>query len=232
MSDIRVVPHTRLKLRFGTRPWRFAEERRADIDAHFKEVKASRSGVWNGRVLLLHSWGSSDAVFDGIFFETDFASFLAWRDWDFPDPAVTNSFAMGALRARDGAFLLGVMAPHTSNAGRIYFPSGTPDPDDIVGDAVDLNGSLWREIAEETGLTAEELVAEPGWHTVFAEPRIAQIKVLQADETADALRARILQHLSRQQQPELCDIRIVRGPSDFDSQMPDFIIAFFDSVWR
>ena len=80
------------------------------------------------------------------------ASFIAWRDWGFPDRAVRNCFAAGAIRASDGAFVLGVMGPQTANAGKIYFPAGTPDPGDVVGQEVDLAGSVRREIAEETGL--------------------------------------------------------------------------------
>ena len=39
-------------------------------------------------------------VFDGDrfsadYFETDFASFLAWRDWGFPDKNVFNGFGHG-----------------------------------------------------------------------------------------------------------------------------------------
>ena len=37
-------------------------------------------------------------------------------------------------------------------------------------------------------------------------------KVLNAREPAEALRRRILGHLASQPQPELADIRIVRGP--------------------
>ena len=33
--------------------------------------------------------------------ETDYASFLAYRDWDFPEPGVYNVFAAAALRAAD-----------------------------------------------------------------------------------------------------------------------------------
>jgi 8-oxo-dGTP pyrophosphatase MutT (NUDIX family) len=220
-----------LELRFAPVRWAFAEERRAEIDAHFAELKHARSALWNGRVLLLHQWSLADGVFRGAYLETDFASFLAWRDWGFPDPAVRNSFSMGALQAADGAFLLGVMGAHTANAGKVYFPCGTPDPGDIAGDRVDLDGSARRELAEETGLEASGLEAEPGWTTVFARPRIAHIKVLRSNETATALRARIMGHLMQEQQPELADIRIVRGPADLDPMMPDFVVAFLRHRW-
>ena len=52
------------------------------------------------------------------------------------------------------------------------------------------------------------------------------IKVLRSGESAEALRARVLAHLARERQPELADIRIVRGPADFDPAMPRFVTAF------
>src|SRR6266576_268539 len=85
-------------------------------------------------------------------FEVDFASFIAWRDWGFPDKSVRNCFPMAALRSSDGAFLLGVMGSHTATAGQIYFPAGTPDPNDINGNTVDLERGVIRELIEETGL--------------------------------------------------------------------------------
>jgi hypothetical protein len=45
---------------------------------------------------------------------------------------------MAALRGADGAFLLGEMAPHTTNGGQIYFLAGTPDPSDVFDGKVDL----------------------------------------------------------------------------------------------
>ena len=110
-------------------------ERRAEIDAHFAAEQRERPKLWNGRVLLGRNPVFAAGRFSADYFETDFASFLAWRDWGFPDRGVFNGFGMGALRSRDGAFVLGEMGEHTSNAGRIYFPSGTPDLDDVSGDA-------------------------------------------------------------------------------------------------
>src|SRR6187455_3039041 len=105
MTGFSVVPIDRLVLGHSPWEWPFAHERRHEIEGH---------------------------VFRGRWFETDYASLLAWRDWDFPDRAVKNSFAMGALRGSDGGFLLGEMGAHTANAGDIYFPAGTPEPDDVI----------------------------------------------------------------------------------------------------
>jgi 8-oxo-dGTP pyrophosphatase MutT (NUDIX family) len=188
--------------------------------------------IWNGRVLLLSQWRLEDATLHGSYFETAFADFVAWRDWNCPDRTVANCFGMGALRAADGAFLLGVMASHTVNAGRIYFPAGTPDPADIVDGRVDLAGNVTRELAEETGLTPDDVDVAPGWHAVLAGASIAMMRIVHARQSACELRTRILEHLARERQPELADIRIVRSPSDLDAMMPDFVTAYLAHVWR
>jgi len=231
MSEIAIVPIERMELEFTPRPWAFAEQRRAEIDAWFAERQRNSPALWNGKVLMLYRHAIAGSVFRGSYLAADYASFLAWHEWGRPDAAIKDCFAQGALRTADDAFLLGVMAAHTANAGKIYFPSGTPDPSDVVGGSVDLEGSVWREVAEETGLTAADLVADPIWHAVFAGPHIAHIRTLHARQDAAALRDRILGLLARQREPEFSGIRIVRSAADLDPMMPDFVTAFLNHAW-
>ena len=172
-----------------------------------------------------------DGVLRGTYFETGFADFIAWRDWGFPDRAVRNCFSMGALRGSDGAYLLGVMSAFTANAGRIYFPAGTPEPADVVDGTVDLLGNVLRELQEETGLDPAALSVAPDWTAVDHGPRLALMKVIQADRPAEALREEVLRHLASEARPELADMRIVRSPDDFDPAMPDFVTAYLSYVW-
>jgi 8-oxo-dGTP pyrophosphatase MutT (NUDIX family) len=219
---------TTLDLSFRPEPWPFADERRADIDAHFA-VKQREKPIWNGRILLARDPLFAGERFSAAFFETDFASFLAWRDWGFPDRQVFNGFGMGALRCSDGAFILGEMGQHTSNAGRIYFPSGTPDLDDLSGGAVDMAGSVAREVEEETGLAPPDYRADVHWDCVVAGSAIAMIRILDVDSSSEALRARIEANLARQPQPELSAIHLVREVSDLTSAMPRFVTAFIEA---
>ena len=211
---------------FAPWSWPFAQERRAQIDAHFAELHARLPQLWNGRVVLAKECAISGRRLSGVCFETDYASFLAWRDWEFPDRDVTNCFSMGALRSADGAFLLGVMGQHTANAGLIYFPAGTPEPGDIVDGRLDLAGNITREIAEETGLTPDDYAAEAGWHAVPDGRRVALMKVLAAPASAAELARRIGDHIARETTPELAGIRIVRHTGDFDPMMPEFVRRF------
>jgi 8-oxo-dGTP pyrophosphatase MutT (NUDIX family) len=180
-------------------------------------------------VLLMHHQVIEDGVLRGQFLETDYASFAAWRDWGRPAAGVRDCFSAGAILTADGAFLLGVMGPHTFNAGKIYFPCGTPDPNDIVDGKVDVDLNVRRELKEETSLDVTEFEAEAGWTVVVEGPLIAVIKVLRSDKTAAALRERILAYLASEKRPELADIRIVRGPGDNDPAMPRFVTAFLAS---
>lgn len=230
--DMPVVPIARLALAFAPRPWDFATARRDEIASHFAALRRDKPAMWNGRVLLMHRHAIEAAVFSGAYLETDFASFMAWRDWGFPDPAMRNCFAMGALRAADGAFLLGVMGDHTANAGKAYFPAGTPEPADVVDGQVDLAGSIVRELAEETGLGADDVTPATGWHAVLAGPRIALMRIVQSAEPAARLRQRILGYLRDEAEPELSDIRIVRGPQDLDAAVPPFVTAYLTELWR
>jgi len=231
VRDTPVIPVERLAMTFVPQPWRFAVERRAEIDAYFAELRREKPALWNGRVLMLHRVSLAGGVLEGDFLETDYASLLAWRAWDFPDRTIKVCFPLSAIRSADGAFLLGLMAAHTANGGQLYFPTGTPDPDDVRGEVVDFDGSLLRELAEETGLGPADVAAEPGWQAVDAGPRLALIKLLQSRQGADALRARILGHLASEQTPELADIVIVRGPADCDPRMPSFVTAFLHHWW-
>src|ERR1700726_4105896 len=217
-----------LDLTFQPRRWPFAEQRRPEIDAHFALKRIEKPHLWNGRILLARDPDFAADRFSARYFEADFASFLAWRDWGFPDSGVFNGFGMGALRCSDGAFVLGEMGQHTANAGRIYFASGTPDLDDIRGDAVDIAGSVAREVEEETGLAPADYRAGAEWDCVVSGVAVAMIRVLDVDGSGDALRARIEANLARQHQPELAPIHLVRGRGDLTAAMPRFVTAFIE----
>ncbi len=216
-------------------PWRwdFAVARRADIDRHFADLQRRRPAVWNGRVLLLNRYGIRDGTLRGACFETDYASLCAWRDWGLPDPPVYNIFAAAALQSADGAYLVGEMAPNTAVAGSIYFPCGTPEPADLDSHGMlDLGGNLGRELKEETGLDIAKLDAEPGWSVIRDRGYMGLLKRVAASENAEALRGRIMRHLAAEAEPELIDIRILRGPADLDPRMPHFVVAYLENVWR
>jgi 8-oxo-dGTP pyrophosphatase MutT (NUDIX family) len=229
VTELAIHRVTTLDLAVEPWSWPFADQRRAEISAHFALKRREKPDMWNGRVLLGRHPVFAGERFSSSYFETDFASFLAWRDWGFPDKDVFNGFGMGALLANDGAFALGEMGQHTANAGRIYFPSGTPDLDDIRGSAVDIEGSVARELEEETGLTAAEYRSETHWHCVFTGPAVAMIRILRVDMPGEALRERIEANLAGQSSPELSAIHLVRGLGDLNAAMPRFVTAFIEA---
>ena len=220
---------TTLDLKVTAQPWTFARERRAEIDSYFAGLQREKPQLWNGQVLLGRNPRFAPDRFGADYFQTDFASFIAWRDWGFPDKEVFNGSGMGALRSSDGAFVLGEMGAHTANAGRIYFAAGTPDPNDVRNGAVDLPGSVAREVEEETGIKPSDYRAAAGWACIDTGPAISMIRKLDVDLPGEALRARIEANLARQVQPELSAIHLVRTRNDITASMPRYVVAFLEA---
>lgn len=233
VPDIAIVALDRAEIRLEPWSWPFALERRTEIDRHFARLQSRRSGVWNGRALLLHRHAIRDGVLRGRCFETDYASLCAFRDWQHPDPNVFNVFAAAALRGADGAFLVGEMAPETAAAGQWYFPCGTPEPSDVDADGVlDLAANLRRELREETGVDAAELVVEPGWRLIRDRGFMGLVKQVTSRHSAEELRSGIMNFITGETRPEFVDIRILRSAADLDPRLPPFVVAFLHHVWR
>jgi hypothetical protein len=106
MHDIDIIPVQGFDFHFSPLRWPFAADRRTEIEDYFTHLQRARPELWNGHVLLLRDFKISDATLGGTLFEADYASFIAWRDWGYPDREVRACFAMGALLSSDGAITI------------------------------------------------------------------------------------------------------------------------------
>ncbi|MGP8231911.1 MAG: NUDIX hydrolase [Methylovirgula sp.] len=229
MSAARIAAIAAIDIRLSAQPWDFATARVAEIEANWQRRLRGNPALYNGKVLLM-SKAALDAAPEGArlagtCFIAEYKAFQAWRDLGWPGEA-RNLFAMAALRSADGAYLLGEMAPWTANAGQIYFPSGTPDLDDLAGERLDLEASVWRELREETGFTDADFAAAQGWSVVFDGALIACMKRLQSPLPAADLLARASAFLAREKNPELTRLVPVFAPADIGAGVPDFMQAY------
>ncbi|MDQ0503892.1 NUDIX hydrolase [Xanthobacter agilis] len=232
-KDRRVAPVRSVCLTLEDGGWPEAEARQAEIDSHFALRQRANPHLWNGDILLLRDHRFADGHLDGRVRRTTFASFLWWRDQGWPDLGMVNVFALAALEGADGAFLMGVMGAHTASAGRIYFPGGTPDLSDLTTDGhLDLAGSVWRELAEETGLAVADVTRDAGFTAVFDGPRLALLRRLLLPEPAADAARRIHAFLGRETLPELSAMAIVRNVKDISPQMAPFAVAYMRHLWN
>ena len=217
--------------------WAFARTHGVAIASHWARLKKEKPATFNGRILLLgrralHARPDGQATLSGAYFVADYADFLAWRNFGHPGEPVENCFSMAALRTADGAFLLGEMATHTMNAGKVYFPAGTPDLSDVFGDRVDLEASARRELKEETGVDAGTARVSGGWTVVIADQRVACMKEIRLPATAVEAKAEIEAFLARDPHSELTRMHIVRRMGDLDpDRTPDFVAAYLEQAF-
>ncbi len=230
MDDISIHRLTTLELTYEPWTWPFAIENRETAVTHFAAQQAKKPALFNGKVLLMRGPRVVGDRLVARYFEADFATYLTWRDFGFPGEGIFSGFGMGALRDADGTYVMGEMSAHTANGGRVYFPSGTPDLNDLVGNRVDIEGSIVREVEEETGLTPADYSVRPGFHCIIAKPAVAIVQVLDLKESAAAVKRAILKHIASDELPEFSDVHLIRDAADITPTMPRYVAAFIREV--
>ena len=199
--------------------WPWAAER-ADAIAHdWARRRALLPQLFEGPVYLLREPTIDGATLTGTLFRTDFSSFLYWRDHRAEEKGVLETFGASLIRSAEGHVLLGRQGPGQLNSGRAYPPSGLIDGDDLHDGAIDIDASIARELAEETGLQPGALARVPGYIATVNEWQVAVAVEWRSPLAAEALRQRILDFIAAEQEPELDDIVIVRQRSDIDARI-------------
>src|SRR5262249_34329660 len=111
----------------------------------------------------------------------------------------------------------------------VYFPAGTPDPDDVSDGLLDVGASIAREVEEETGLTPADYRPRAHWDCVVTATSIAMMQILDIDVSGEELKRWIEANLARQEDPELSAIGLVRNRAELTSTMPLFVTAFLEA---
>jgi 8-oxo-dGTP pyrophosphatase MutT (NUDIX family) len=196
--------------------WPWARQHAEEIAAHWARAQADKPALFDGQVLVARRMEIAGGVWRAAHIVIPYSALKYWLSLGFVEAGAFNTFASGVVVTADGAVLLGRMGGHTANAGRLYFPCGTPDCDDLDGDVLDVEGSMTRELGEETGLGAGQITATEQRWIVQDGPLVCCARRFDSTLTAAEMERFVTAHLAADPQPELDGVLLVRGARELD----------------
>ena len=199
-------------------PWPWAEQHADEIAAHWERARTDKPALFDGKVLVARRMEITGGVWRAAHIVIPYSGLKYWLSLGFVEAGAFNTFASGVVVTADGAVLLGRMGGHTANAGRLYFPCGTPDLDDVSGDVFDVEASMTRELGEETGLGPAHLAPTDQRWIVQDGPLVCCARRFDSALTAGELEAVVTAHLAADPQPELDGVLLVRRVGELDGQ--------------
>ncbi|WP_053997392.1 NUDIX hydrolase [Ahrensia marina] len=146
---------TDCKLTVSREPLPYEEAHKSLIDVFWEQAYALNPRLWNGTFYMFSDVRIENGCLYAQAHRTDFATFLYWRE-NGSDGATRHMTATTFPALNDGSLLAVRMSQHTANAGRVYFPAGSFDQDDVIENQLDPIGSMKREMSEETGISVDD----------------------------------------------------------------------------
>lgn len=207
----------RLDIRLSLDPLRFSVREEAVIAATFAAAKSRNPALFDGPILLFSPPRLDGTLLAATGYRTRYSSLTTLIAHPDKGRDAYNLFGAAAIVGSDGGVVLGRMGPRTAGPGELKFPGGTPDEEDVTADGgVDIVGSIAREMAEETGLSATEAVLGETLILVDDHPFYAIVGVLRFPAPAERLAEQVRAFLAADPQPELAGVEVVRDPAALD----------------
>lgn len=206
-----------LTLAAGRHPYE-AQEREA-IDALWLERSAANPRLYDGETLLFGETAVSGAGLSASGWAIRYAGLMHFLSRAVPPPSTTHIYCAAALIGRDGRAVMGRMASHTSNPGRVYFPSGTFELGDFRDGVADLEANMAREAMEEAGIALSRGLRDPGYLCWRTGKIVALFGVYRFNESAAELAQEIEAHLASGADDELTGAIVVE-PGQTLAEMP------------
>lgn len=214
--------------------WHFAAQHAPAIDAHWVERTRANPSLFNGVVYILSSVTVSEGRCTGSFLRSDFKSYVYWHDHGYPEAGVRHGFGSGLLRSAEGHVILGRQRAGNLNSGQAYMPGGFIDQHDVCADGtIDIEASVTREVAEETGLGPDVLTREAGFLVTLAGALVSVAVGFRSHLSSRELQARIREHIATEDMPELADAVIVRDADELAAiDVPGYVRATLAWLFR
>jgi ADP-ribose pyrophosphatase YjhB (NUDIX family) len=213
--------------------WAYAEARSREIEDNWIVEKTSNPNYFNGPIHLIHRLAMADNAIRAELLRTDFKSSLYWRREGFPEASVIDGFGSAIVRSADSAIILGRQRAGNINAGLSYPPGGFIDDRDVADDGtIDIEKSIRRELAEETGLDPSALERGHGyWITRSGAQLSIAVPFRSKLNTADLMRA-IQCHIAASPNSELEAAVAVSHASDLERlEMPHYTRRLLDALF-
>ncbi|WEX74560.1 NUDIX hydrolase [Sinorhizobium numidicum] len=200
-------------------PFHLAQAERAR--ENWRQEIAANPHLFDGRMVLQRAIRITDGRIAATGHIVPYSTFLWWRKTR--TQSACHIFGMPMLLSADGAMIAIRMGGHTANAGRVYSPGGSLEPEDIVDGRCDIAGNIAREVKEETGIALSEAIAEPGYHAIHMNGTVTVFRIFRLAATADQLVARVAAHVASDPHPEIDEAVAIRSPEPAAHNYPDFI---------
>ncbi len=216
-ADVRVLPG----------PLPYAVENSEAIASNWTKERAANPTLFDGEFYLAPQAELTGGLFKAGFKRTSFATLMHWRR-DASQERPWHIFGVGVIVSTEGHLIAGRMGVQNAGAGRVYFPAGSIDDNDIVDGYADYDANRRREVQEETGLDLHDARAEQQINLVTGNRSVALFRRYYFDAPSTELVSQIEQHLAGDAAPELSEIIPVKAAGAMGEATPSYVRAFAD----